>query len=124
MNSKKMFGMFAVVVAVMSMSMIAIPALAAPVMDQLRTRDQLKTCDPLMTQDQLRTCTVSYTQLQTQDKLQAQDQLRTCTQDCTQLQSMDQTRAMDGSCGDCVGTCLNGGSQLKTQSGYQTRVCL
>ena len=107
-----MFGILAVLVAVMVTSIFAMPSLAAPVMDQLRSRDQLRIDDPLMTQEQL----------QTQDMLQTRDQLRTSTQDCTRLQTMDQIRAMDGSCGECIGTCLDGGVQLRAQSGYQVRI--
>ena len=127
---KKMFGILAVLVTVMAVSTYAMPSLAAPVMDQLRTRDQLKTCDPLMTQDQL----------QVQGRLQTQDRLGTCTQDCTQLQTMEQTQVRDGSCGECSGACLGGGvqfremtasqvclgdcSQLRTHNKYQVRVCV
>ena len=109
-----MFGILAILVTVMAVSTYEMPSLAAPVMDQLRARDQLKTCDPLMTQDQL----------QTQTRLQNQDQLGTCTQDCTQLQTMELTQARDGSYGECIGTCWNGGPQLRAQSGYQKRICV
>src|SRR4030042_5878068 len=102
-NVKKMFGLLAVLVAVMAVSTYAMPSLAAPVMDQLRTRDQLKTCDPLMTQDQL----------QAQERLQNQNQLRVCTEDCTQFQTKEQTQARDGSCGECSGDCLGDGVQLR-----------
>ena len=80
-TGKKMFGIITVLVAVMAASIFAIPSLAAPVMDQLRARDQHRIDDPLMAQEQLQTQDM----LQTQDKLQTRDQLRTCTQDCTQL---------------------------------------
>lgn len=119
-TEKKMFGIFAVFVAAVAASIFAMPSLAAPVMDQLRVRDQLKIDDPLMTKEQIQTQDM----LQTQEKLQTWDQLRTCTQDCTQLQTMDQIRAMDGSCGECIGTCLNGGVQLRAQSGYRVRICV
>lgn len=82
----KMFGILAVLVAAVAVSTYALPSLAAPIMDQLKTRDQLRACDQLITEDQLQT----------------QSQLRTCIEDCTQLQTMEQTRARDGSCGDCV----------------------
>ena len=113
-NGKKMFGIFAVLVAVIATSIFAVPSLAAPVLDQLRARDQIRIDDPLMTQEQL----------QTRDMQQTRDQLRTCTQDCTQLQTMDQIRAMDGSCGECIGACSNGVVQLRTQGRYQARICV
>jgi hypothetical protein len=99
-TGKKMFGILAVLVAAMAVSTFTLPSLAAPTMDQLRTRDQLRTCDQLMTQDQL----------------------RTCTEDCTQLQFMEQTQVRDGSCGDCGGVCLSGGVQLREMTASQ--VCL
>lgn len=102
-------GIIAVVVAAMAVSAYALPALASPNRDQLRSQDQL------MTQDQLRNCTMS-------------DE---------QLQAREQIRAMDGSCGGCAGTCLMGGDQsgeqiraqpcvaerlqLRTQSRFQAR---
>ncbi|MBM3291849.1 hypothetical protein FJY84_04140 [Candidatus Bathyarchaeota archaeon] len=114
-TNNKMIGALAVIMGLMAITAFVLPALAAPIMNQIKTQDQ--------------------TQIQDQLQTQTQETLGTCTETCTQQRI--RTRAMDGSCGNCTTTCsgeqyqtktraencVNEGTQLKTQSRVRARSC-